>query len=73
MKISKAGAWVGASVLAVASQAMGQQAVEWKKSDGGNGHWYELTIANVDWETANSLALARGGHLVTLTSEAEAE
>lgn len=38
-----------------------------------NNHWYDVVWveAGLDWEDARDLAEARGGHLVTLTSEAE--
>jgi hypothetical protein len=39
----------------------------------GNGHGYELIIdsGGLDWDQANAAAQAMGGHLATLTSEAE--
>ncbi len=47
--------------------------VEWTESQGGNGHFYEgvHSASAVTWESAQSLAVDRGGYLVTLTSAAE--
>ena len=45
--------------------------LQWKVEDGGNGHYYEGFEANVIWSQANKLAKALGGHLVTITSDAE--
>jgi hypothetical protein len=45
---------------------------EWKLSEGGNGHWYQLVIAARIWGEAEQLAISRGGHLASLTSESEA-
>jgi hypothetical protein len=45
--------------------------LQWKVEDGGNGHYYEGFDANVIWSQANKLAKALGGHLVTITSDAE--
>lgn len=49
------------------------QPVTWQDSMGGNGHSYEAVYvpAGLSWEEASTLANARGGYLVTLTSEAE--
>jgi hypothetical protein len=58
--------------LFAASAAHAQQAVQWKVSDGGNGHWYQLLInqQTTFWEAA-SAATQRGGHLVTVGTNAE--
>jgi hypothetical protein len=47
--------------------------VEWPVSAGGNGHYYEaVSVPNgITWDDANIAATASGGHLVTITSEAE--
>ncbi len=45
--------------------------LQWKVEDGGNGHYYEGFDASVIWSEANNLAKALGGHLVTITSDAE--
>jgi hypothetical protein len=58
---------------AVATEVSGP--VQWKKSHGGNGHWYEAVFVpqRINWVEAQLRATARGGcwHLVTITSEAE--
>ena len=57
--------------LFAASTAQAQQAVQWKLSDGGNGHWYRFVIeAGTFWDKQHQ-AVTRGGHLVTLQSQAE--
>jgi len=35
------------------------------------GNYYEAISGTYDWTTANSNAISKGGHLVTLTSQAE--
>ena len=47
--------------------------VEWKIADGGNGHYYEAIDAftRIGWAEANTAADALGGHLATITSQAE--
>ena len=58
--------------LFAASAAHAQQAVQWKVSDGGNGHWYLLaTQGKRNWIDARSWATSIGGHLVTFQSKAE--
>ena len=54
----------------VATAASAQTAVEWKASEGGNGHWYALTSTEC-WATAKAEAAARGGHLASITSQQE--
>ena len=58
--------------LLAASTAQAQQAVQWKVSDGGNGHWYQLSVAGpTTWPQAKVSAETQGGHLATLTSDPE--
>jgi hypothetical protein len=58
--------------LFAASTTHAQQAVQWKVSDGGNGHWYQLSVVGpIGWSGARDAAIARGGHLATCTTEAE--
>ncbi len=47
--------------------------VQWKVSEGGNGHFYQaVSLAQfIPWEQAKSAAIALGGHLATITSSAE--
>ena len=58
---------------AVSATAMGQAPVEWKVSDGGNGHWYQWVKqpSGITWSSAQSLCEAKGGYLATPTSSAE--
>jgi hypothetical protein len=37
----------------------------------GNGHWYEWVTEQRSWADQNALAQARGGYLVSITSEGE--
>jgi hypothetical protein len=61
-----------ALAVAIASAATAEPA-EWPVAEGGNGHLYEVVTQaeGVTWAEANQIAIARGGHLVTLHSEAE--
>ena len=61
-------------VGAVTTGAAAQNAVQWRVEDGGNGHWYRCAQTSVlgdAWATANSVAISSGGHLATVTSNAE--
>ena len=48
---------------------------QWSSAVGGNDHWYDVVLEKpatfLKWEDAKSAAEAKGGHLATLTSEAE--
>ena len=58
--------------LFTASAAHAQQAVQWKVSDGGNGHWYGVVAGSGGcWTQHRQLAEQVGGHLVTLTTASE--
>jgi hypothetical protein len=57
--------------LFAASTAQAQQAVQWKVSDGGNGHWYRGIASPMTRSQATSLAAEQGGHLATITAAAE--
>lgn len=61
--------------LSVCSVALGQQAVQWKVADGGNGHWYAAIVdaqqAHMPHAVASAQAVQRGAHLVTFSNEAE--
>jgi hypothetical protein len=62
----------GVAAVMIASQTMAGDAVQWRVEDGGNGHWYALSVVGpIAWPLANSAAATRGGHLATLTSESE--
>jgi hypothetical protein len=60
-----------ASSIAVGVDA--QQAVQWRVSDGGNGHWYlQLPFGSQpSWAAAYVFASSRGAHLATITSAGE--
>jgi hypothetical protein len=65
------GVTVGVSMgmaLAAGSVAHGQNAVQWRVEDGGNGHWYECTNESGTWDAMRNIALERGGDLASLTS-----
>ena len=58
--------------LFAASAAHAQQAVQWKVSDGGNGHWYALrSLPDRSWQSGVAIAQSLGGHLGTITSASE--
>ncbi len=59
--------------LGLASSAHGQQAVQWRIEDGGNGHWYRVASVYPPTEFDAKLALAtqQGGSLASITSAAE--
>lgn len=61
------------SSLLVAATATSQNAVQWRPSTGGNGHWYVGVgvAASGSWEDASAAATALGAHLATFTTEAE--
>ena len=60
-----------AVILFAASDAQAQQAVQWKVSDGGNGHWYAVDFEFRLWASAESYARSVGGHLATTASQSE--
>jgi hypothetical protein len=62
----------GIVCLAINSGAQAQQSVQWKASDGGNGHWYAYFSTPKQWTEAKPYAESLGGHLVTVQSAAEA-
>jgi len=60
--------------LFAASTAQAQQAVQWKVSDGGNGHWYghaSVAISDATFWQTQAAAAALGGHLPTISNVAE--
>ena len=46
-------------------------AVQWKVSDGGNGHWYQFSNQKIGWNASSILALNKAGYLATITSANE--
>ena len=59
--------------LLAASAAHAQQAVQWKVSDGGNGHWYKLVLAAdpATWQEGQAFSARQGAHLATITTHVE--
>ena len=59
--------------LLASSAVHAQQAVQWKVSDGGNGHWYRMIVTPTPtlWVNAKLLAESMGGHLASIRSEGE--
>jgi hypothetical protein len=57
--------------LLFALGAQAQSAVEWKISEGGNGHWYQVYSGSGDWDRYGTSCTSRGGHLATIASLAE--
>lgn len=55
----------------LASGASGQQAVQWRVEDGGNGHWYLFNPVMQSWIAAESQAQQAGAHLACISSTAE--
>ena len=45
--------------------------VEWKVSDGGNGHWYEFNPTLTSWQDARLTAINKGGELASLSNASE--
>ena len=63
---------VASLVVAGASVAADAPAVEWKVSDGGNGHWYRaVSNSCITWKQSLDAARSNGGDLASITSETE--
>jgi hypothetical protein len=65
---------LSAAVIGVAlsgSGALAQSAVEWKVSEGGNGHWYQRIPEQKTWSEARLRCTDVGGHLATISSADE--
>ena len=64
---------LGVALISGSANAQTTQAVEWKVSDGGNGHWYQWVKvpSGLTWTEAQNLCLARNGYLATSTAVAE--
>ena len=61
-----------AITLIASSAAHAQEAVQWKVSDGGNGHWYQLRITGpLTWGHARLYCESLGGYLATPTGPQE--
>ena len=61
--------------IALVSGASAQStAVQWRVEDRGNGHWYQGVVADgCTWTSARTAALAMGGDLVSLGTQAESD
>jgi len=60
--------------LFAASAAQAQHAVQWRVQDGGNGHWYQVTLRTEPiWSECLLSARSIGGDLASLTSEPESQ
>lgn len=46
-------------------------AVQWRVSEGGNGHWYKRFEGPVRWIEARDTCTSLGGHLATIASPSE--
>jgi len=66
-------ALIASALFAGVASAQSTQAVEWKVSEGGNGHWYGAVVMSegVSWTSARVHAEAMGGHLATMASGSE--
>jgi hypothetical protein len=72
MQFHTIGIVLAALTVVSAASAQTTQAVEWKVSEGGNGHWYQLVISGqTTWPAARTASEERGGHLATVTSASE--
>jgi hypothetical protein len=60
------------ATMGLVSSAQGQNAVQWREEEGGNGHWYlpSTQVFSHFWAAQNH-ARSLGGHLATLTSPSE--
>jgi ferredoxin len=72
MKFSARGVVV-ASALAVSSGAVAQNAAQWRVEDGGNGHWYRVSVVEPpsDFDSKLALANGQGGSLASISDQAE--
>jgi hypothetical protein len=73
-QMNRATVAAAAAGLIVAGESFAQSAaVQWRVEAGGNGHWYLGCAANesITWSDARGAAAARGGHLATITDDAE--
>ena len=59
------------SSFAISASAVAQTAVQWRVEDGGNGHWYAVTSESLVYPALRQACESRGGHLATLTTQAE--
>ena len=62
---------VASVVVSGAASAADSTAMEWKVSDGGNGHWYQLELQPMNWTAARTFAQLVGGDLASLETSTE--
>ena len=60
-----------ALVMVGSSMVAGQDAVQWRIEDGGNGHWYQMRAEEVTISQHRAVADAVSAHFVTITSAEE--
>jgi hypothetical protein len=62
-----------AIAIILTGSAQAQDWVQWSTTNGGNGHWYKAVINTngLNWTQADLLARSEGGHLATISSDAE--
>ena len=64
------------AMVTVFAGSVNAEPVQWKKADGGNGHWYEAVDHFANWADADTYAKSQewngmAGYLATITSAAE--
>jgi hypothetical protein len=62
---------LGVALIMGAASAQSTQAVEWKASEGGNGHWYSIPSETGVWNSMRDWSQAKGGHLATVATLSE--
>jgi len=62
---------VASLIVGGAASAADAPAIEWKVSEGGNGHWYQFSNLKIGWNASSILALNKAGYLATITSANE--
>jgi hypothetical protein len=75
MQFHTTGIVLAALTVVSAASAQSTQAVEWKVSEGGNGHWYCVVRSDhfMTWSQSQSACLLSGGSLVSIGTQAESE
>ena len=66
--LSVARAAAVACAMLASAVANATDAVQWRVEDGGNGHWYQVTVSELignSWVTARAMAQGLGGDLAT--------
>lgn len=61
------------AVVGAGAGPCGAEPREWRESEGGNGHAYDVLVApsGISWENARMIARVLGGDLATAESDAE--